>query len=134
MSDEGLITLKEAAKISGYAPDYIGQLIRAGKIPGKQVYCNIAWMTTAEAVIAYKNKGGQADKTKTKDFILSQKRKIGLQLNILKLFMRNFKPAWPILAAIILSFVLLNIYLFYFWQKNNSMKADSKNTPKELIF
>jgi len=39
-----LLTLKEAAQISGYAPDYIGQLIRKGKLPGKQVYTNFAWM------------------------------------------------------------------------------------------
>lgn len=47
------ITLKEAAEISGYAPDYIGQLIRKGKLPGKQVYCNVAWMTTERAVREY---------------------------------------------------------------------------------
>ncbi len=47
------ISLKEAAEISGYAPDYVGQLIRAGKLPGKQVYSNVAWVTTEEAVRAY---------------------------------------------------------------------------------
>ena len=50
------ITLREAAKISNYAPDYVGQLIRSGKLPGKEVYCNTAWLTTEEAVLAYKNK------------------------------------------------------------------------------
>lgn len=52
------INLKEAAEISGYAPDYIGQLIRKGKLLGKQVYCNIAWVTTEEAIHEYlaKNK------------------------------------------------------------------------------
>lgn len=47
------INLKEAAEISGYAPDYIGQLIRKGKLSGKQVYCNVAWVTTEEAVREY---------------------------------------------------------------------------------
>lgn len=55
--EEKLITLKEAAELTGYTPDYIGQLIRKGKIYGKQVYFNVAWMTTAEAVMAYKNGG-----------------------------------------------------------------------------
>ena len=32
---EKMITLKEAAKISGYAPDYVGQLIRKGKLQQK---------------------------------------------------------------------------------------------------
>lgn len=47
------ITLKEAAELSGYAPDYIGQLIRQGKLPGEQVYSSVAWVTTEEAVLAY---------------------------------------------------------------------------------
>ena len=47
------ITLKEAAEISGYSPDYIGQLIRRGKITGKQVYANVAWVTTKSAVSDY---------------------------------------------------------------------------------
>lgn len=50
---EKYITLKEAASISGYSPDYVGQLIRQGKLPGKQVYYNVAWVTTESAVRAY---------------------------------------------------------------------------------
>lgn len=53
---EKYITLKEAAKISGYAPDYIGQLIRKGKLKGKQVYCTVAWMTTEDAIRGYSQK------------------------------------------------------------------------------
>ena|SRR3989344_3990113 len=52
-NQEKHISLKEASRISGYAPDYIGQLIRSGKLEGKQVYANIAWMTTESAVRAY---------------------------------------------------------------------------------
>lgn len=47
------ISLREAAAIAGYTPDYMGQLIRSGKLPGKQVFANIAWMTTEEAVRSY---------------------------------------------------------------------------------
>lgn len=47
------ITLKEAAQITGYSADYIGQLIRAGKLEGKQVYSNVAWVTTREALEEY---------------------------------------------------------------------------------
>lgn len=50
---EGYITLKEAASISGYSPDYVGQLIRKGRIEGKQVYANVAWMTTRGALEEY---------------------------------------------------------------------------------
>ena len=47
------ITLKEAAQISGYSPDYLGQLIRKGKLAGKQVYLNVAWVTTERALREY---------------------------------------------------------------------------------
>jgi hypothetical protein len=49
------ISLKEASAISGYAPDYIGQLIRSGKLSGKQVYSNVAWVTTEAALDDYLN-------------------------------------------------------------------------------
>lgn len=49
----GYVTLKEASERFGYSPDYIGQLIRKGKIEGKQVYSNLAWMTTTESIEEY---------------------------------------------------------------------------------
>ena len=52
-SSKKYLTLKEAAAISGYAPDYIGQLIRKGKLSGKQVYHNVAWMTTEKDLREY---------------------------------------------------------------------------------
>lgn len=51
--EKGYITLKEAAELSNYSSDYIGQLIRAGKIEGEQVYSNVAWVTTEASVRAY---------------------------------------------------------------------------------
>ncbi len=51
--NDDFITLKEAAELSGYSADYVGQLIRQGKIPGKQIFSNVAWMTTEVAVREY---------------------------------------------------------------------------------
>ncbi len=53
IKDKETITLKEASKLSGYSPDYIGQLIRQGKLPGKQIYSAVSWVTTEEAVLSY---------------------------------------------------------------------------------
>ena len=57
------ISLKEAAKLSGYSADYVGQLIRAGKLSGKQVFSNVAWVTTEAAILEYikKEKKGKSD-------------------------------------------------------------------------
>lgn len=50
------ISLKSAAKISGYNPDYIGWLIRKGKIEGRKVYSGASWKTTKDAILAYKTR------------------------------------------------------------------------------
>jgi hypothetical protein len=45
---EQLISLKKAAENSGYHPDYLGYLIRKGKLEGKKIGHN--WFTTEKAV------------------------------------------------------------------------------------
>jgi hypothetical protein len=47
------LTLKQASERFGYSPDYIGQLIRKGKIEGKQIVANVAWVTTEDAMREY---------------------------------------------------------------------------------
>jgi len=47
------LSLKEASAISGYAPDYIGYLVRQEKIRGKKVYFGASWVTTKDAVKKY---------------------------------------------------------------------------------
>ena len=51
--DNKYFSLKEAAKISGYAPDYIGYLIRKGKIEGKKVCTQISWLVSQEEIEGY---------------------------------------------------------------------------------
>ena len=50
------VSLGEAAKISGYHPDYIGWLIRNGKIVGRKIYSDYSWLTTKEEIKNYKTK------------------------------------------------------------------------------
>lgn len=71
------ISLKKAAELSGYSADYIGQLIRGGKLHGKQVYLNVAWMTTERDILNYMNKeagkglrrGHWADRAMSPEFL-----------------------------------------------------------------
>ena len=119
---KGLISLKEASKISGYSSDYIGQLIREGKISGKQVYSSIQWMTSAQEVLNYKN-----IKKQKKSGILAkfevQKRKVSMELNVFKLFFQTFKSSLPLILVIIISFILLSYFILYlsFGQKTQEM-------------
>jgi len=50
------ISLKEAAKISGYHSDYIGYLIRKKKIKSRKVFGSSAWFVNIKELLAYKNK------------------------------------------------------------------------------
>ena len=75
--EKQFISLKEAAKMSGYSPDYVGQLIRSGKLSGKQIFSNVAWVTTEDAILEYlqkEKKGKTAPETmpySVKDLIFS---------------------------------------------------------------
>ena len=70
--EAGYITLKEASERFGYSPDYIGQLIRKGKIEGKQVYANVAWMTTVGSVEEYIGREKRTAKTEDQTKIIDQ--------------------------------------------------------------
>lgn len=134
-NDKNLISLKEAASISGYSADYIGQLIRAGKIPGKQVYVNIAWMTTAEAVMAYK-KGESADKkeqTGAGSIFKVINRKISMEFQIVSLFFQTIKSAKVIVIILLIIFLLLNLSIFYYLNHKevvNNIKDNNINIDK----
>jgi hypothetical protein len=65
MEENKFLTLKEAAQISGYAPDYIGQLIRKGKLPGKQVYTSFAWMISEQDLKNYMSNARQQQEKQT---------------------------------------------------------------------
>jgi hypothetical protein len=55
----GFVTLKEASSRTEYTPDYIGQLIRAGKIEGKQVYTNVSWVANEASLRTYLDAKGK---------------------------------------------------------------------------
>jgi hypothetical protein len=111
---EGHITLREASKISGYTPDYVGQLIRKGKLYGRQVYINVAWVTTEEALREYMEKeksGGGAVEEVSRSVMALWQRTINRFLSEarLSLLLRGvlyFSMSIAIFFAIILFYVL----------------------------
>lgn len=138
-SKEKWISLKEAAKISGYSADYIGELIRKGKIPGKQVYCNIAWTTRAEALLEYKEREKKRKESKSNlkdkalEFLKETKQKIFSELRVLKLFVKTFKYVLPIIIILILSFSILLFYVFFaIKQEPETLKKISPEDIKEV--
>lgn len=125
---EKMITLKEAAKISGYAPDYIGQLIRKGRLPGRQVYCTVAWMTTEEAMRNYiaKNKNGERDLT-LKEKIITRLQEYRSRVALEMKFARLVTTA--LYLAIILSIGSLFV-LFYIFSVSVDRKVQENARQK----
>ena len=105
MAQQKFISLKEAAQISGYTPDYVGQLIRRGKLPGKQVFSNVSWVTTEEALKDYIENNGKTVQT-TK--LASLKEKISSQVD----FSLVYKVVLGALIALIAVFIVFLIYIF----------------------
>lgn len=124
-----LLSLKEAAEITGYSSDYIGQLIRNGKIAGRQVYCNVAWMTTVKSVMDYKEAN---KKTQTGFFYKIKKnlRMIGMEINAMKLFIQTFKTILPMVFIIFMIFFAM-IFLFAFNLNSSETKAAPVLKPVE---
>jgi len=74
------LSLKEAAQLSGYSPDYIGYLIRKGEIKGKKVYSNLAWIVEEKLFLNYLKETGKLSSTE----ILKKKRnKLIKKLNLI---------------------------------------------------
>jgi predicted HTH domain antitoxin len=129
-----LISLKEAAKITGYSSDYIGQLIRSGKIPGKQVYANIQWMTSADAIKDYRKKSDNKKNDNTLDKINIKRRKLAMEIAILRLFFTSFRYALPLLVVIVVSLVSLFTYMGYLVVAPESSFDNVKKVEEGLSF
>jgi len=132
--EKKLISLKEAAEISGYSSDYIGQLIRSGKIFGEQVQSNVVWMTSAQAILDYKNKSKKtADKERS--FFLEKKRQLALQWKILKILFENFKGLILALffSLLVLFVLIISAFYLFFSQNDQSVLNINQDIPDSAI-
>jgi len=81
------LTLKEAAKVSGYHQDYLSQLIRSGKLSARRL--GKEWVTSRVAIATY----------------LSSRGKVPLDKSLLRLpWYQNTKKFWlamTVIAALI---------------------------------
>jgi len=129
---EEYISLKEASRISGYSPDYIGYLIRTGKIPGRMVYTGVSWQTTREAILAYKNrqqrkKGKMTLKESVNESWKSLKTRIGFELSLLRMFFKEFKA---ILVFLFLLLFLITAISTWFLSSRLERKIEVKEIEK----
>jgi len=120
--NEKYLNLREAAKMSGYSADYVGQLVRSGKLPGRQVFSSVAWMVSEKDLREYMNRGkneGADGNRDLKDRLRSVRTKIGNELQVAYLYKT------VLYAAIALS-VAFSLALFYVFSVSID-KAFEKN-------
>ncbi|OGZ04839.1 MAG: hypothetical protein A2845_05095 [Candidatus Lloydbacteria bacterium RIFCSPHIGHO2_01_FULL_49_22] len=127
----GFITLKEASERFGYSPDYIGQLIRKGKLEGKQVYANVAWMTTPEAMEEYLAKEKRTGKGEKEKAAWTQER---LMQTLLDRDGSRVLSYMLYVILVILSIALLVLFYFLSVALDHRMQERAKarlieNTP-----
>ena len=116
MEDDKLISLKEASKLTGYSADYIGQLIRCGKLRGEKVYSQISWMTTKQDIENYKkgviDQSGNQDTGDFKAFAFKNYlNRLRGEINFIKLFFSHIKSLVPYLILFSASIVFLSFFL-----------------------
>lgn len=139
------LSLKEASKISGYSSDYIGQLIREGKISGKQVYTAVSWVTTEEALKEYMEKTQKSKKErgvgeKAVDKLQQTGRRIMLDIKMAKFFKGALYASIGFLTAFILFlFYVASVSIDHKLEQNAVNKAqintnieENTNAPQSL--
>jgi len=100
------LSLREAATLSGYTPDYIGYLIRKGKIKGKAVSLGKAWFTTTQAIAEYQAK----KKRKKKLSKYPGVQRVFWYTELANTFLRAPRFALPIFIFLLIGFSALAIY------------------------
>ena len=118
--DREYLTLKEASKLTGYASDYIGWLIRRGKIKGKKIY-NASWITNEDAI---------------KYYCVRKDRKKSLAQILFYFFKNNFNfslgiPIYSLIPTILGFLIFSGLVTFAFTPKNPIQTAGIYPTQTE---
>ena len=130
------LSLKEAAKISGYSPDYIGYLIRTGKIAGRKIYAGISWQTTEEAIRKYQ---GLKEKRKESSEVLKPylelTKKIALEILGLNIKSRRiFNIGWRFSLATLIIFFLISGFAPIKFLQSSFISAITGGETKTIKF
>lgn len=129
--EERYITLKEASRISGYSSDYLGQLIRGGKLRGKRVYANPVWMTTEEELKKYlqdsrQKRGARSQwSEKWRSRIRAWQTRLSSEAEFIRLYR-------GLLYSVIGLSVLLSLFVFYVFSVSLENRLNQTNDPSPL--
>jgi len=121
--NKAYISLKEASEISGYSPDYVGQLIRSGKLPGKQVFQQVVWMTTEEELRNYMSAKKGSDTNRWKGYANVMAGNLTQKLDVPQI-------AVILLYAVVALLIVLFFGLFFVFSTSVERSLDQKAIEK----
>ncbi|MFA6393090.1 MAG: hypothetical protein WCW54_03335, partial [Candidatus Paceibacterota bacterium] len=124
---KNVISLNQAAKISGYTQDYLGYLIRSGEIKG--VKKGGIWFTTEEEITHYISKQ-KAIKRKllVRDFL----EKVSTKKLAVRDFVSHLSPRNFLVSSLVL-FVAFSSTGFYFFKKYDSDLVPHFRAPSFVL-
>ncbi len=135
------LSLKQAAKISGYSSDYIGFLIRNGKIKGRKIPTQISWLVNGKEIEKYRSSKSQkllSRKNQFPSFIVSLSRdkifstnwRLALTTFIIFCFITGFAPIRFLQSSISAVFFeepqtvnLYNTFSYGNWQNSENVQG-----------
>jgi hypothetical protein len=148
MQPKKLLTLKEASSVTGYSSDYLGQLIRSGKLKGEKVFCQVTWKIDIAELESYKkNNNGVSGITESKKPRQSEIVKLNLrfsaylnraksELLFFRLLLRNIKTILPLITVFLFCFILFSFFaldLIFNTSKYNFYQPKNQNSAAEAV-
>jgi len=125
MIGDKYISLREAAKLTGYSRDYVGYLIRSGKIQGQKTVGSSAWLVSEETILQYamENKAGRIAARSGREIRRSATsgasviRGQGLSLSFTSIFEK-------LVLFLVIALIGFSVYLFYAFSAMSDRQED----------
>ena len=121
--DKQYISLKEASEVSGYSSDYIGQLIRKGKLNGKQVYSSVAWTVEKNDLVEYLKQNRSSENT------TDGNGKLTIMSEISSYFTMERIGSW-IFCTVIALMMIFVVFLIYIMSVNIEKRIERVSTQQ----
>jgi len=112
--NEQLISLNEASKPTPYSSDYLGLLVRKGRLRGEKI--GGKWYTTKEAVESYMKKAAEAS--------YEHQESLNVKIPAEEIKKARVNLRWAVLLVLITVFSSIIIAMLY-WRNQDDKKSEN---------
>jgi hypothetical protein len=116
-SNEQLISLNDASKPTPYSSDYLGLLVRKGRLKGEKI--GGKWFTTKEAVDAYMKQAAEAS--------YEHQESLNVRIPAEEIKKARVNLRWAVLLILITVFSSIIITMLYWRNQDDKKNASIRN-------